>query len=1006
MKSFIKKIEIFVLFIVFSFCIGAFSVKADDTVELEPLVTSNGSFVYYSGTEENVMLPKEYQFDTYFRSIWVTPLAGNIGSYKNEASYKKEILEIFDVMDYYNLNALIFHIRIMNDALYKSNLNPTSGYLDADWDVLGWIIDECHKRGYEFHAWMNPYRVKSSGGKSVVEEAAKIKAKCPKNVGSDPNNLLINSSGGVILNPGLEVVRQFIVDTCMEVIIKYDVDAIHFDDYFYISGVDDNALYQATNPDGLSLSDWRRHQVNLFIEKLHDTVETFNKANNRYVQIGISPTGIYRNGDGVVNYDENGNAISSGSKTGGQEHYESYLFSDTLKWINEEWIDYILPQSYWAFTHRIAGYADVMSWWNKVVEYKDVNLYSGMGIYMSENPGSNYSWGYDPYESYNQILYASTLKNCDGTVFYNYDYLKYSYRGETGQLYNAGLAAIKKELFNGKAILPVIKSFEPVKLNAPTNITYSQSGSNVEISFDKVEDAKRYIIYRSAENITFSQDQVYDIINAEDLDRIKYVDENVNGKYNYAVKTQSATNHVSEDAAYATFIEFEVKFVDNNGKVLKTEKVNYGGKATAPTITDSNFVGWSRNIEYITSDLVVSPRYKDSDFFVNFYNENGELIETKTTKYKGTVEAPEAKKEGFVLAGWDKDFSEVVYDLDLYPVYEEKICKVVFVDWDDTELLTIEVKYGRSGYYPESPSRRSYEFTGWSESVDEVKDDMVIKAEYKPIMCVVKFVNGVTGEIIETKEVLMHDDVTAPEAPEVPGYEFYNWRGNMENITCDMTVVAEYSEVMYEIQFVDSFGNELGFVYYFYGDEINYPEVPTYEGYNFVGWDRELTNINDNLVITAVFEQDGIKITFVDKDGNVIKTVIYVDGEVECPEAPEVEGYKFIEWDNDFENITENVEVKPIYKKLVTVNYVYNGEVIWSEEIVEGEDATFGFDVPEVKGYKFNKFSSDGKELLDDTTIELLYKKESNGCNKQTYVFEIIFMLSLCACVSFFFKKK
>ena len=338
------------------------------------LVLSNGNTIYYKGTDIAVQIPNEYEMqDQYFRGAWVTPLAGSIPSFSTEAKYKAEIQEMLDVLEYYNCNAVIFHIRIMNDALYPSKLNPRSGYLNSSLDMLPYVIEECHKRGIEFHAWMNPYRVTASGG-NVENIVNRYKSSAPLNPASDAANLLSNSAGGVILNPALENVRQFIIDTVIEVMENYEIDAIHFDDYFYITGVEDDKFYNESNPNGLSKSDWRREQVNIFIKDLHDAMKKFNEENNTYVQLGISPTGIYRNGDGVVTYDDNGNAISSGSKTGGQEHYESYLFSDTLKWVNEEWIDYITPQSYWAFAQPIAGYADVMSWWNKVVKYKKVNL--------------------------------------------------------------------------------------------------------------------------------------------------------------------------------------------------------------------------------------------------------------------------------------------------------------------------------------------------------------------------------------------------------------------------------------------------------------------------------------------------------------------------------------------------------------------------------------------------------------------------------------------------------
>ena len=172
-------------------------------------------------------------------------------------------------------------------------------------------------------------------------------------------------SGVTILNPGEPEVREFLIDTVMELIENYDVDAIHFDDYFYANGVNDSKTYNKPgyNPKKLSLADWRREQVDIFIRDLSQAIRNFNIQNNRYVQLGISPTGIYKNasrrgfayGIGSTDYyDANGNFITSGSNTAGFQHSGDYLYADTKKWIDNEWIDYILPQTYWGFTRAAA----------------------------------------------------------------------------------------------------------------------------------------------------------------------------------------------------------------------------------------------------------------------------------------------------------------------------------------------------------------------------------------------------------------------------------------------------------------------------------------------------------------------------------------------------------------------------------------------------------------------------------------------------------------------------
>src|SRR5690554_116616 len=273
-------------------------IKAD-TMELIPIPRADGDgYVLYRNTSIQAQMPKNYiQKETDFRAVWVSPLVGDFGSYVTESSYKAQIYNLFSVMEYYNMNAVIFHMRIFNDALYKSELNPVSSYMEyADfdkWDPVAWMIDECHKRGIEFHAWLNPYRISSSTTALPLEEYAQ---RFPSyNIASDPRCIL-KGSKGMILNPGEPRVRAFLINTCMEIIENYDIDAIHFDDYFYINGIDDTATQDKYNYENLSEDDFRRRQVDIFIEDLSNRMRDYNTDNGRLVQLGISPTGIYRNG--------------------------------------------------------------------------------------------------------------------------------------------------------------------------------------------------------------------------------------------------------------------------------------------------------------------------------------------------------------------------------------------------------------------------------------------------------------------------------------------------------------------------------------------------------------------------------------------------------------------------------------------------------------------------------------------------------------------------------------
>lgn len=945
------------------------------------LVLSNGKTIYYKNTDIAVQIPNEYEMqDQYFRGAWVTPLAGSIPSFSTEAKYKAEIQEMLDVLEYYNCNAVIFHIRIMNDALYPSELNPRSGYLNTSLDMLPYVIDECHKRGIEFHAWMNPYRVTASGG-DVNKIANNYKSKAPKNPASDVANLLSNSSGGVILNPALPNVRQFIIDTVIEVMENYEIDAIHFDDYFYITGVEDDSFYQASNPNNLSKSDWRREQVDIFIRDLHDAMKKFNEENNTYVQLGISPTGIYRNGNGEVTYDENGNAISSGSATGGQEHYESYLFSDTLKWVNEEWIDYITPQSYWAFAQPIAGYADVMSWWNKVVKYKNVNLYSGMGIYMSENPGTNYSWGYDPNESVNQILYATTLENVRGTVFYSYNYLEYAYKGNVESLYGQGLTRIKNEIFTNKAIIPEIRTID-CKVNKIDNVECEIKDGKTTFSFNKVENAKFYVVYRSEDNLTYAPEEVYDIFGSKD-DVIKFVDETGTKKYNYGIRVLAMNNALSDPIECKS--KLNVVFKDLDGNVLSKQDVVYGQSATAPKAPERDgveFIGWSKDFSSVTEDLEITPKYSDSKYFVTFYSKNGEVLKVDEVNYGESATAPDPTYPGFIFLNWDKDFSKVVYDMDVYPNYDVKYCNVVILDYDGTELLSYSIKYGLQGYFPIQPERDGYNFVGWSDDLKVVTDDITVTAQYEIKTVRVTVLSDYDGTVIAELDVPMYTNADLPTPPVYPGYRFTGWRGIHENLRYDSTVRALYEEICYVITFVGLNGEVIEEMEYFAADGEYYPEAPIVEGYTFVGWDTDITKLptdNDIITIKALYNKNEICIKFVGFNEEIIKeyNLKSLDelNTVVVPEAPVVEGYNFTGWDKEYNSIWEDQTYTALYSVIKhTVKFIgLNDEVVAELEVIHGADVTLP-EAPVVEGYEFKGFSNEGKNITSDLVITLNYE--------------------------------
>ena len=251
------------------------------------------------------------------------------------------------------VNTIIFQVRPECDALYESSIEPWSRFLTGTqgqppspyWDPLGWMIEQCHARGMELHAWINPYRARTKN--TTMLASNHIQVRKPQNC--------FDYDGLTILNPGIPENRDYICEVARDIVTRYDVDGIHMDDYFYpypAAGqtIPDDQQYQLYNNGIRDRGDWRRYNVNLFIEQFYKTV---HKA-KPWVKVGISPFGIYRNK----------RSSDIGSNTNGLQNYDD-LYADVLLWVNNGWLDYCVPQLYWEIGHKAADYDTLIRWWNQ-----------------------------------------------------------------------------------------------------------------------------------------------------------------------------------------------------------------------------------------------------------------------------------------------------------------------------------------------------------------------------------------------------------------------------------------------------------------------------------------------------------------------------------------------------------------------------------------------------------------------------------------------------------------
>ncbi|BCR36832.1 family 10 glycosylhydrolase [Mariniplasma anaerobium] len=384
-------------------------------------VVREGEVVNYFQTDTPIELPTTYTEKTEeIRAVWVATVANiDIGMHVSEASYKTEIITMLNRLEALNFNVMFFQVRPMNDAFYDSDYAPWSRYImgaegsDPGWDIFGFIIEEAHKRGIEVHAWLNPYRVSNETG----TKASQLNALHDDNFAKqNPDLVIAGADGKLILNPGEARVRAYLTNVVSELMSKYDIDGIHFDDYFYLSNIvasEDQDVYNRTKNVGEELYDWRRRNVDMMIENLSNVISTWNENQNTNIKFGISPSGIWKS-----KYDYSGNIRPGGelgSHTSSTFESYNYAYADTRKWVMEGWLDYIMPQLYWQFDHSSAPFADLVDWWAELTEASGVDLIIGIGFYRY----TDNTWD-DPNELTEQLRYISQYDSIIGSSFFSY----------------------------------------------------------------------------------------------------------------------------------------------------------------------------------------------------------------------------------------------------------------------------------------------------------------------------------------------------------------------------------------------------------------------------------------------------------------------------------------------------------------------------------------------------------------------------------------------------------
>ena len=419
------------------------------------------------------------------RSVWMATVWALDwpSSTSSTTAQKNEMVKYLDVLQKNNFNAVYFQVRTMSDAFYKSSYEPWSSYLtgtrgkDPGWDLLAFVVEECHKRGMECHAWVNPYRFSTGSNWSTVQDQA---------LKSAGMLLAYTKSDGkttTILNPGLESVRKRIVDVCKEIISNYDVDGLVFDDYFYPEGIPvtssagDYDLWQKSGA-SMTFGDWRRNNVNQMVADVYKMVQ----QQKPYVRFGISPAGAACTSAAV--------AAKHGidrCPVASDWQYDG-IFSDPVAWLEAGTIDYISPQLYWKTNHKTNPFGPMTKWWSYVAKHFGRHHYASHSISFLNSSNTTSDWE----EIGKQVQFSRdyTENEAPGAVFYSAAYV-------TGKKQSGFGEWLQVNKFQNKALTPAIdwkkSDLEKVQVSALNKRATVLSWTGV--------DNVRYSVYAVPESV-------------------------------------------------------------------------------------------------------------------------------------------------------------------------------------------------------------------------------------------------------------------------------------------------------------------------------------------------------------------------------------------------------------------------------------------------------------------------------------------------------------------------
>jgi uncharacterized lipoprotein YddW (UPF0748 family) len=477
-------------------------------------------FILFAGVIFNSAKTQNLQPKHEFRAVWVAtvnnidwPSAPGLSTEQQQS----EARLILDRHSYLGMNAIIFQVRPAADAFYQSEFEPWSRYLtgipgkapESFYDPLAFWIEECHNRGMEFHAWLNPFRL----AQNYLEPLA------GNHIAFEHPEWVIKYGNCLYFDPGIPDVTNYLAKVVKDIVSRYDVDAIHFDDYFYpypLKGEDfpDEGSFAKYNR-GYRLKakgDWRRENVDFVISTLSDTI----KKTKPWVKFGISPFGVWRN----KSDDPNGSET-----TGGTSNYE-HLYADVLKWQRNGWIDYSIPQIYWQIGHPKVDFNTLANWW--AANSNNKAIYIGHAVYKSDKNADVREW-ISPEELPNQLKALRGTNGIEGSAFFSSRQFNRDLMGFQDSL--------KQTYYKYPAIVPSMKWIDNQPPKPVEHLRKSGSMLKWKADFKQspMDDPAYFVVYLNEKGVPFNPENPEFIISVQKETECTFKSSN-RKKKNYEVR--------------------------------------------------------------------------------------------------------------------------------------------------------------------------------------------------------------------------------------------------------------------------------------------------------------------------------------------------------------------------------------------------------------------------------------------------------------------------------------